>query len=222
VTRPLHKIGRRTALIGRRRLLALLIVVSTAGLPQAAGATANVDGAKAFIESLAKRAIGVLQRKDGTLEEREAEFRKILSQDFDLAFIGRFVLGRNWRKATPEQQAEYQALFAEWILKSYSRRLGGYSGETFQTVDARAIDKTDILVQTRINRPSGPPILADWRVRESDGTFQIIDIMVEGVSMAVTQRSEFNSVVTRDGIDGLLNVLRARTQKFEMTSQLQR
>ena len=199
-----------------------MLALAAGLLAPPAKAAPDVDGAKAFIEGLASRAIEILQRENGNLEQREAELRKILSQDFDLPFIGRFVLGRHWRKATPDQRADYQALFAEWILKTYARRLGGYSGETFQTTGARAAGDTDILVQTKINRPSGPPIVADWRVRTNPHGFRIIDIMVEGVSMAVTQRSEFNAVVGRDGVDGLLSILRARTQKFEMTSQLQK
>lgn len=185
---------------------------------QAEASQRQLDAAARFIEDLADRAIGVLQRTDGTLEEREAEFRAIMAESFDLEFIGRFVLGRHWRKATPEQREEYQALFADWVLKSYSRRLGGYSGETFEVTGTRDVGERDILVHTRINRPSGPPIKADWRIRDHDGRFRIIDVMVEGVSMAVTQRSEFNAVTTKQGIDGLLNILRARTQKIEMAS----
>ncbi len=177
-----------------------------------------VKGASAFITDLADRAIVILQSNGDNLENREAQFRVLLSAGFDMPFIGRFVLGKHWRKATPQERADYQALFTEFILKTYSRRMGGYAGQTFAVADARPAGKKDVMVKTRIVQPNGPPINADWRVRPQNGQYKIIDIMVEGVSMAVTQRSEFNAVVRQRGIQGLLQALRARTEKFGVAS----
>ena len=139
---------------------------------------------------------------------------------FDLAFIGRFVLGKYWRATTPEQQEDYLALFGEYLVQTYSARLGGYSGETMAVVSTRQASEKDFVVRTQIDRPTGPPVVAEWRVRTTGGGFRIIDVMVEGISMAVTQRSEFASVVQRDGIDGLLVILRARTTKILATASL--
>lgn len=185
---------------------------------QAAVSAEVVGGAQAFINDLASKAIGLLQRNDITLEQRESQFRDLLAHGFAMEFIGRFVLGRAWRTATPEQQQDYLTVFTEYVLKTYSRRLGGYSGEQFNVTGARAAGKKDVLVQTRIDRPSAAAIVADWRVRQFDGQYKIIDIAVEGVSMAVTQRSEFAAVVSRNGLDGLVQALRARTQRFPATS----
>ena len=102
-------------------------------------------------------------------------------------------------------------------MQTYAARLGGYSGETLTVIGARAANDKDFIVSTHLVRPSGPAIAADWRVRVIDGQYRIIDIMVEGISMAITQRSEFASVVKRDGIDGLLTILRARTTKITAT-----
>ena len=190
-------------------------------LPAAARAEASpeaIRGASQFIQWLADQAIAVLGASSSTLETREAEFRRLLSQGFAMPFIGRFVLGRYWRTATPEQREDYQELFAEYILRTYSSRLGGYAGETFNVTGARPAGKQDILVATRIDRPSGPAIKADWRVRVFDNEYKIIDIMVEGVSMAVTQRSEFTNVVRSQGFEGLLQALRARTERMPAAS----
>ena len=192
--------------------LAVPISLLAAVSPQA------VEGASAFIADLASQAIKILQSSSDKIERREEKFRGLLSTGFDMPFIARFVLGKHWRKATPQQRADYQALFAEYLLKSYSRRMGGYSGETFTVAAARPAGKKDIMVKTRIVQPGGPPIKADWRVRPKNGQYKIIDIMVEGVSMAVTQRSEFNAVIRQRGIPGLLQALRARTEKFGVAS----
>ena len=170
--------------------------------------------ATAFIQQLGDRAITVLRASGTTLEQREARMRALLRQSFDFPFLGRFVLGRHRRNATPEQRGDYQRLFGEYVLKVYTSRLGGYAGESFFILGARRAGKSDVLVSTRIDRPSGPPLSAAWRVRRIDNRPRIIDVMIQGVSMAVTQRSEFAAVIKRSGLEGLIEALRARTDKL--------
>lgn len=174
----------------------------------------QVQGAAGFIAWLAEQAIAVLRSDQGSLEQREAALRQLLVQGFDVAFIGRFVLGKYWRQVSTEQQHDYFELFREFLLKTYSRRLGGYAGETFAVTGARPAGRQDVIVETRIDRPSGGPIKADWRVRVIDRQYKIIDVAVEGVSMAVTQRAEFAAVIQNHGMDGLLQALRMRTQTY--------
>lgn len=201
-----------------RRLIALVVFVTVLGTAGIARAAAN--DAALFINQLGNQAIDTLRATNLTLDQREARFRSLLSQGFDLRFIGRFVLGRYWRGATPDQQNDYIDLYGEYLLQIYSARLGGYSGETLTVIGARMVNDKDFVVSTNLTRPSGPAIAADWRVRVIDGQYRIIDIMIEGISMAVTQRSEFASVVQRDGIDGLLTILRARTTKITATTAI--
>ena len=201
-----------------RRILLTAIVVLWIGAGGFAEAAMQPGAASLFIRQLGDQAIAALRAPGASLEAREARFRKLLSEGFDLAFIGRFVLGRHWRQATPEQRTDYMALFSEYVLQTYSSRLGGYAGETMAILSERPAGTKDMLVSTRIERPSGPPILADWRVRTSGERYRVIDIMVEGVSMVVTQRSEFAAVVQRHGLQGLIEVLRARTTKLPVTA----
>ena len=208
-------LSRRTLLHGG---LAASTTLALPGPLLAAAPPKAIDGSAAFIKTLAAQAIDILQPSGSKIEAREAQFRELLSAGFDMPFIARFVLGKYWRKSTPQQRADYQALFTDFILQSYSRRMGGFSGETFTVSGARAAGKKDVLVRTQIDRAGGLLIKAEWRVRPKDGRYRIIDIMVEGVSMAVTQRSEFNAVVRQHGMQGLLQILRARTEKFGVAS----
>lgn len=218
-----HPIPPAPVAISRRHLLATLIVAGATGMSarpaHAEASPQQIEGAQQFMQQIADYAIQILRTTNGTLEQREAQFRNLLAQGFDLDFISRFVLGKYWRRSSPEEQADYQALFREYILKTYSRRLGGYSGETFQIRNARPAGKKDVIVSTLIVQPNGPPIAADWRVRVYDNGYRIIDIMVEGVSMAITQRDEFGTVVRAQGMQGLLQALRARTQMFSMANK---
>ena len=199
-----------------RKVLAAIVFVTALGFGHTG--FASVNGAAQFINQLGNQAIETLRAPGLTLEQRESQFRSLLAQGFDLRFIGRFVLGKYWRMATPEQQNDYLALFGEYVVQTYSARLGGYAGQSLTVVDARQASEKDVVVRTNIERPSGPPIIAEWRVRRTANGYRIIDVAIEGISMAVTQRSEFAAVVQRDGIDGLLTILRARTTKLPATA----
>ncbi len=201
------------------RLFLLLVVVATwSDAYGVTDATAQTGEASLFVRQLGGEAIATLQSPGLSLEERETRFHRILRNGFDLPFIGRFVLGRYWKQIDPEQRSDYQNLFSEYVLQIYSARLGGYAGETLTVVSERPAGSKDVVVMTRIDRPSGPPIMADWRVRIADSRPRIIDVAVEGVSMVVTQRSEFAAVIQRNGFDGLIEVLRARTTKLPISA----
>jgi phospholipid transport system substrate-binding protein len=181
------------------------LFVSTAGLSQVAltETKAQNAGPGHFIQTLGNRAI---------------TFREILLDDFAMDKIGRFVAGRYWREMIPNQKRTYQKLFSEWVLKTYSIRLGGFSDEKLRVIRTTNTGKRDVIVQTRIEKASGDGFNTNWRVRSVNGRHVIIDVYIEGISMAVTQRSEFDSVFRRRGVDGLINLLRDRLSKLSAPS----
>jgi phospholipid transport system substrate-binding protein len=188
-----------------------LAIVTGAGSAQAA---TDPQGAAAFVRQLGEQALGLLRNTSVTLEQREAAFRNLLRDGFDLDFIGRFTLGRHANRLTPDQHADFREAFGEFILKTYARRLSAYSGEVFTVTGAQRAGEHDALVSSRIDRPGGaPPLMADWRVRDFGGRYKVIDVVVQGVSMAVTQRQEFASVINTSGVNGLIAQLRARADK---------
>jgi phospholipid transport system substrate-binding protein len=180
----------------------------------AAAQTPQPGVSSQFIKSLGDEAIATLRNSALPLEQRESRFRALLARGFDMEFIGRFVLGAHWRSATPDQQQDYLQAFNDYVLQVYSARLGGYAGETLTVVGERPAGERDMMVNTRIDRPSGPPLEAQWRVRAMQAGPRIIDVMVAGVSMVATQRDEFAAVVQRQKVAGLIEVLRARTNKL--------
>lgn len=200
-----------------RRLF--LLSASLFLLPGIGPAAATTEaGAIQHIKWLGEQALGTLQRDDMSLEKREAILAEILSQGFDLPLMARFVLGRYWRRATPEQRDDYVDLFGKFVIKSYSRHLGGFAGSSFEIFGADPIGKSDILVKTVLRRKSGPPFTAGWRVRLIDNKHKIIDVIVENISMAVTQRQEFVAVLKRSGVEGLLQILSAKVGRLPATT----
>jgi phospholipid transport system substrate-binding protein len=175
-------------------------------------------GATNHIDQLGQQAFSDLGQSGLSLEEREAVFAKTLRKGFDLPLIAKFVMGKYWRRASPEQRDDYVDLFGRFVIKTYSQHLGGFAGSSFDIIGAKPIGKKDILVRTVVQRKSGPPVKAGWRVREKGDQHKIVDVMVEGISMAVTQRQDFASILKRDGVEGLLQILRAKTGRMPATS----
>ncbi len=165
------------------------------------------------ITSLGNQALEVLGKNvDPNL--RVTRFRQLFREDFDVPGIARFVLGRYWRIATEPQQQEFIKLFTDYIALAYSNRLAEYSGETLHVIGSRPGPDGSV-VSSEIIRPSGaPPAKVDWVLTQHAGTYKINDVVVEGVSMAVTERSEFASVIQRNGgqVQGLITALRQKTE----------
>ncbi len=193
-----------------RRCIAVIgvaVVVAFSSLPSDAAGAPSHDPAK-FVKWLGDEAIAILTTPNTIAEERKERYRDLLDRGFAVDIIARFVLGRHWRAATREQREEYRRLFREFVLDTYAERLDGYAGQTFEILEALPLGDVDTIVRTEIRQPDGPPIRVDYRVRQRREAFKVIDVQVEGISLITTQRSEFNSIIARDGIDGLLELLR--------------
>jgi len=193
-------------------LAAVTLVATVSPVYAEDDAVVSPEQASTFIQDLSQKAIDVLRDQSKSETERETIFRGLLKDGFDMGFIGRFVLGVNWRTASEQQRTEYQSLFNEYVLKTYTARLGGFTNEEFKITGTQPAGKKDIMVNSQVLRQDGPPVTADWRLRLVDGEPKIIDVVVEGVSMSISQRQEFASVVQSKGIDGLIEMLRARTK----------
>jgi phospholipid transport system substrate-binding protein len=195
----------------RRSFLTAAFIALTGALAPAISASAAADPA-AMISNLGTQALQVLG-KDATQSQRVARFRELLRDDFDVPVIARFVLGRYWNVATEEQRAEFTKLFEDYIAIAYATRLAEYSGEQFKVISSRP-DGDGAIVSSQILRPAGAaPIKVDWRLVGRGGVYKISDVSVDGISMAVTERSEFASVIQHNGgqVQSLIAMLRDRT-----------
>jgi phospholipid transport system substrate-binding protein len=188
---------------------ALILLAGTVASQSPAAAAADPT---ALVSSLGSRALEVLGK--GTSEsQRVARFRELLREDFDVPGIARFVLGRYWNTASEEERREFVKLFEEYVAQAYATRLAEYAGEQFKVTGSRP-EGDGAIVSSQILRPAGSaPIKVDWRLTGRNGIYKISDVAVDGISMAVTQRSEFASVIQHNGgqIQGLITMLREKT-----------
>jgi phospholipid transport system substrate-binding protein len=150
-------------------------------------------------------------RSNATMDQKAAYFHQLLRQDFDLTNISRFVLGPYWRVASEEQRQEFRGLLEDHIVRFYGRRFAESGGESLRVTGSRA-DPTGVVVTSQIIRPQGGPIEVDWRLEANDGHYKIGDVIVDRVSMALSQRSEFAAIIQRGGgqVSALLATMRER------------
>lgn len=199
---------------GVTTFLSLVFAALALVMPVDARASEKTDQkeASAFLQTLGDEAIAVLADADQPLEQRQEAVQTLLRENLELETMGRFVLGPEWRKASDEQRVEYLNLFSEFVVTTYSKRLGEYGGQQFVVTGTSQAGKSDALVVTNITSDDGsPPVKAGWRVKTaSDGKLKIVDVVVEGVSMLQTQRSEFDSVIRRNGLEGLIDLLKEK------------
>ena len=192
-----------------RRCFALLALFLTAGALATSPRAAAQSDPVAFINQLGIQAIQVLG-PNVSPTARVQRFRQLFATDFDLPEIGRFVLGRYWRIATPQQQQEFLRLLQEYLAQAYAGRLAEYAGEKFQALNAVS-QGGETVVFSEITRKDGSKIHVEWHLTDNGG-WKITDAYVAGVSMAVTERDEFGSVIQQGGgqVQYLLDRLRQK------------
>ncbi|MEX1035992.1 MAG: ABC transporter substrate-binding protein [Sneathiella sp.] len=161
-----------------------------------------------LVTNIGDEAVQILSNDSLSEAQKRDQFEKFLDESFDMERIGRFVLGQAWRNATEAQRTEFLKVFRDFMVASYSDKIGSYSGEDLKIKDATSLNDNETLIHSMIVRPDGPPIKLDWRVRKTDSGDKIVDVIIEGISMAQTHRSEFASVINQSGVDGLISKLK--------------
>lgn len=187
----------------KRFLLSLVAIVSLSTSAQASDPAA----AKSFVDGLAQQVLAIAKNDSLDKKTQVANIEALFTDKVDMDFVARFVLGKHWRTATPQQQSAYIAAYKPFILKNYANRLTKYSGQTYTLKNAR-VDGDSSIVTMDINDTNGQSFTVEYRLRAQGGSYKILDLIVEGVSLLATQRSEFGAIVDQKGIDGLTEALK--------------
>ena len=167
-----------------------------------------------YVISTTEKAIKTLTDESIDPQEKETRFGKLFDENFDIPSISRFVLGKYWKSATTTQKKEFIVTFRNYIVKTYSSRFSEYTGEKLTLINSENESNPKLfIVHTALNREDAPPIKVDWRVGLKKDRYVILDIIIEGISLAITQRSEFVSVIDQnDGnVDNLIKLLKEKS-----------
>ncbi len=196
----------------------ILFTFLTALLLAANSANAEINAQKAedFVKNVTKQGIEEIINSDVSQAEKDQRFAKLFNEYLDLDFIGRFVLGRYWKTATPKQRTEFVNVYRELNIKTWSKRFDEFKGKTFVFNGASpSSSENQIFVNSVVPMDQGAPAKVVWRVKETNGQFKVVDIIIENVSLAITARNEYTAYIRKspNGLDGLISDLKKKSQQ---------
>jgi len=185
-------------------------------LVAAVAAPVRADDATGVVEKTTSSVIAVLTNQKLSTEEKRKQVEDVVLERVDFETLSKLVLARNWTRFTEPQRAEFMRLFKNHLSMTYGRNVESYKNEKVQITGSRPENGGDTTVKTKIVRGGGGnDILVDYRLRQRDGTWKIIDVVIEGVSLVSNFRSQFQDVVASGGPERLLALLREKNAKGE-------
>lgn len=195
----------------RRALAGLSLVLLFGG----GGAAAEQSPAQ-VVDGLASQVIPILQDNGLSADQKRDRIEQIAYQAMDFQVLSKLVLARNWSKFSPAQQNDFVNEFKRHLSVTYGRNVENYNNERVKILGERKAGKADIVVQTKILRGGhSEDVVVDYRLRQRDGQWKIIDVVVEGVSMVSNFRSQFQDIVSNGGPDRLLTLLKQKNASGE-------
>lgn len=180
-------------------------------------AEVNAEKAEDFIKEMTAKGVEEIINANVSDEEKDKRFYDLLNNALDMEFIGQFVLGRNWRIATKTQRDEFIKVYRDLNIKSWSKRFNEFKGKNFVFLGtAPSSSKGQVFVNTEVPMDQGSPAKVLWRVREKNNNYKIVDIIIEGVSLAQASRSEYTSFIKNNpgGLNALITDLRNKLEKL--------
>ncbi len=196
----------------------IFTIVLVALISFTANVKAEINPTKAedFIKNTTAEGIEQIINADVSQQEKDKRFYKLLNGALDLDFIGQFVLGRNWRTATEQQRKEFITVYRDLNIATWSKRFNEFKGKSFVFKGTTpSSSKGQIFVNSEVPMDQGAPAKVLWRVREKNGNYKIVDIVIEGVSLAQASRSEYTSFIKNNpgGLDTLIKDLNSRLKQ---------
>ena len=212
----------------RARVAYLLVVFAIVGgifsTITGTGAIAQTTGPQAeeFVRTLGDQTLQALKSAGDDKSRQVDGMRSIFQQYFAVKDIGRFVLSRYWRSANQAERDEYLRLFEDLIVYGYAKRFSGYAGERLAILGHRVEDDGSVTVLSEILSSGGNTgIAVSWQVESIGGEARIVDVVVEGVSLKLTQRSDFTAAIKQQGgrVAGLIDLLRDKTAALKAEAE---
>lgn len=197
-----------------RRAFILAIIGTGLGLRPA---SAETQPPQAVVESFYGTLIDVMKQASQLgFKGRYDKLKPAIQATFDLPLMARLSVGPQWTSLTPEQEKAVTDDFADLTFSTWASRFDGYDGERFETLPKAAESGAGTLIQTKLVKQNGDVVPLNYLMRQSDGSWKVIDVFLSGtISELAARRSEFSSVLRRDGPDALIALLRQRIAEMK-------
>ena len=191
------------------RSFTLSVLLLLAGVLTALPAAAQEDPARTVIQRFQQSLLAVMKEaKSLGVTGRYQRLQPRIEEAFNLPLMIRVATGSFWKKADEEQQSRLVAAFKRLSISTYANRFDGYSGQVFEIVDQRPGPQETVLVKTRIVRPGDSPARLTYVVKEFEGQWRIVDILLDDdISELAVRRSEYNRLLKKNGVDALIATL---------------
>lgn len=194
------------------RIFTVLFVLVAGGATIAAPANA-APAPTQFIQDLGDKVLKIVADKSISADVRKSTLSSAFFDNFDVPYIGKFVLGRYWRVATDAQKADYLKVFGQYVVAIYADRFTAYGDVKFTVVGQNKVDDTITAVESQVDRGGGAPLInIEWRVENTPAGYKITDVVAENLSLSVTKRDEFGSVIENGGgnVQALIDMLKSK------------
>lgn len=205
----------RRVLLGAFAVMPALAIAPIVAAPSAYAAAPSASAAKTFINDSGQKLVGIINGP-GSTSEKSAQLRALVNNIVAVNQIGKFVLGRYWQVATPAQRSEYMQLFHQTLAYNITTQIRAYKGVTFTTGRATPGPEGE-MVSTEVSRQGQSPAHVQWVVDDVGGQPKIVDVVVEGTSLRVTERSEYSSVINDHGgqVSALLDAMKQQLARMQ-------
>ena len=197
-----------------KKIFALFLMTS---LFFSVSARAELDAKKAedFIKQVTTQGIEQIINADVSQEQKDERFANLFNEYLDLDFIGKFVLGRYWNTAKPSERAEFIDVYRQMNIKTWSKRFDEFKGKKFVFKGTSPSNsQNQIFVNTTVPMKQGAPARVVWRVKDTNGSLKVVDIIIENVSLAITARNEYTAYIkkSKNGVPDLIADLREKSK----------
>lgn len=174
----------------------------------------KLSEAKEFVENLGNDIINIAKQNTVSEEVKKNNIITAIDTAIDSKWIARFVLGKNYRRASTQQKKRFTGLYRDFMINTYGPKFKNYNGRKFKVTEVLKQSRFLVVKAEFIPKDSNTPILVDFRVKERKGKLVVLDFIAEGISLIETQRSEFNSAISNSGMEKFLDNLETRVKKL--------
>jgi phospholipid transport system substrate-binding protein len=201
----------------------LLLLAAFCLNAQPASAAATEAQASAYIGTVSTSALDIIKNTNLSKPQKAKALQSVFNSSVDFPWVARFVMGHYWRDATDAQRTRYTSLYQNFLVLHYSTLFSGYTGASYKILYSRSDgdDEFTVGMQIQSDPQAGEPVMIEYKIRaDNKNKFKIFDVIIEGVSMLSSQRSEFASILNSNGIDYLNDQLEKKITSIASQNNL--